>query len=64
MPDVQDPKRYLGLTLPVSSYKLFCSVLNPRLNDWAEQNGAVVEEQNGFKTNRSCVDHIHSLVSM
>ena len=64
MPDVHDPKCYRGIALAVSSYKLFCSVLNSRLNDWAEQNGAVVEEQNGFRTNRSCIDHIYSLVSI
>ena len=64
MPDVHDPKCYRGISLAVSSYKLFCSVLNSRLNDWAEQNGAVVEEQNGFRTNRSCIDHIYSLVSI
>ena len=64
MPDVQDPKCYHGISLAVSSYKLFCSVLNSRLKDWAEQNEAVVEEQNGFRTNRSCIDHIHSLVNI
>ena len=52
MPDGRDPKCYRGISLAVSSYKLYCSVLNSRLNDWAEQNGAVVEEQNGFRTNR------------
>ena len=52
------------ITLAVSSYKLFFSVLYSRLNDWAEQNGVLVQEQNGFRTNRSCIDQIHSLVSI
>jgi hypothetical protein len=56
--DSRDPNCYRGITLAVSSYKVFCSVLNARLNDWADQNGIIVEEQNGFRKNRSCIDDI------
>jgi hypothetical protein len=62
--DSRDPNCYRGITLAVSTYKVFCSVLNARLNDWADQNGIIVEEQNGFRKNRSCIDHISSLVNI
>jgi len=59
-----DPSCYRGITLASSSYKLFCSVLNSRLMDWVEQNCILADEQNGFRRNRSCVDHVTSLVSI
>ena len=42
-------------------YKIHCSVLNHRLTQLAEQNDILAEEQNGFRPNRSCTDHLITL---
>ena len=41
--------------------KLYTSALNIRLNYFAEDNDLIVEEQNGFRSDRSCLDHIFTL---
>ena len=62
--DVRDPSLYRGITLVVASYKLFCSVLNSRLQIFAEENDLIHDEQNGFRPKRSCTDHLMSLVNI
>ena len=41
--------------------KLYTSALNIRLNKFAESNDLIVDEQNGFRADRSCLDHIFVL---
>ncbi len=55
---------YRGITLASSVYKIYCSILNHRLNQWAEANGLVEDEQNGFRKSRSCQDHLSSLATI
>ena len=62
--DPRDPMNYRGITLACSMYKLYCYILNARLVTWSETNGLVDDAQNGFRTNRSCVDQISSLTSI
>ena len=64
MIDPRDPWGYRGITLANSSYKLFCSVLNNRLQTWVDQNNLLANEQNGFRKERSCLDQITSLVNI
>ncbi len=45
-------------------YKLYYGVLNSRLVGWAEVNGLMEDEQNGFRADRSCVDHLSSLTNI
>ncbi len=45
-------------------YKVYCGVLNSRLVTWAEVNQLLCGEQNGFRRNRSTVDHLSSLTSI
>ena len=45
-------------------YKLYCSILNNRVGSWCEQNDKIVDEQNGFRKNRSTTDHISSLTNI
>ncbi len=52
---------YRGITLACAMYKLYCGVLNNRLVAWTEVNGLIEDEQNGFRADRSCVDHFSSL---
>ena len=58
--DKRDPMSYRGIALAPSSYKLFCGILNNRLVKWADANGILADEQNGFRKGRSTVDHISS----
>ena len=59
-----NPEFYRGITLAAASYKLFCGILNSRLQVFAELNGLIADEQNGFRSKRSCVDHIMSVVNI
>ena len=45
-------------------YKLYCSILNHRLGRWSEDNGKIVDEQNGFRKKRSTVDHLFSFTTL
>ncbi len=62
--DQQVPLNYCGITLASSVYKIYCSILNQRLNQWAEANGLVEDEQNGFRKSCSCQDHLSSLANI
>ena len=45
-------------------YKLYSSLLNNRVLNFLEDNGLLHDEQNGFRQNRSCADHIFSISSI
>ena len=62
--DPRDPLSYRGIALASSMYKLYCSILNNRVGSWCEQNDKIVDEQNGFRKNRSTTDHISSLTNI
>ena len=62
--DRRDPLSYRGITLANSMYKLYCHILNARLTEWAEKNKIVADEQNGFRKNRSTIDHLSSLTGI
>ena len=55
---------YRGIALASAVYKIYCSVINDRLTIWAESNGLMADEQNGFRKKRSTIDHISSLTSI
>ena len=62
--DPRVPGNYRGITITSVVYKLYCSVLLHRLERWVDVNDLLVDEQNGFRRGRSCVDHISSLTSI
>ena len=62
--DRRDPLSYKGIALAPSMYKIYCFILNERLSNWSEQNGKIIDEQNGFRKKRSTVDHLSSLTSL
>ncbi|MES9880125.1 MAG: reverse transcriptase family protein [Sedimenticola sp.] len=62
--DPRDPMSYRGITLAPAMYKLYCYILNDRLSKWADENGKIAEEQNGFRRKRSTTDHIASLTNI
>ena len=55
--DKYNPMSYRGITLLSVLGKIFASVLNQRLTKWIEERGILVEEQAGFRRDRSVVDH-------
>ena len=52
------PLNYRGMSLISTVYKLYSTILNERLMLYLEKEGLLVEEQNGFRKSRSCLDHI------
>jgi len=62
--DPKVPLQYRGIALLSTIYKLYTGLLNARLLKAAEEHNVLREEQNGFRKNRSCVDHIYSLTSI
>ena len=64
--NVENVENYRGITLLSVVDKLFISILNTRLNEWAEKNHIYVEAQSGFRKGMSTVDNIfvlHSLIT-
>lgn len=62
--DVRDPMQYRGIVLLCTMNKIYCHILNARLSKWLDENNVLVDEQNGFRRMRSCIDHIFSLYSI
>lgn len=62
--DPRDPMSYRGISLAATMYKMYTSILNDRIVKWTEDNGLIVDEQNGFRKNRSTVDHLGSLTNL
>jgi len=62
--DPRDPLSYRGITLAPAMYKLYCNVLNNRMSKWIESTGKLNDEQNGFRSKRSTMDHLTTLTSI
>ena len=63
--DKNDPQNYRGITLLSCIGKLFTSIINARLNKWAEINDIFCEQQYGFREARSttdCLFIVHGLI--
>ena len=58
------PLNYRGIRLLSCLYKLYTSLLNLRMCNHCEKHGYLVDEQNGFRPDRSCQDHIYVLSSI
>ncbi len=42
-------------------YKLYSGILSNRLINFLETNGLLVDEQNGFRKSRACIEHMYVL---
>ena len=62
--NIGNVENYRGITLLSVVGKLFTSILNTRLNEWAEQYQVYVEAQSGFRKGMSTVDNIYVLHSL
>jgi len=58
------PTNYRGISLLSCIGKLYSSVINSRLLGFLETHNMLVDEQNGFRSTRACVDHLYSLTSI
>ena len=62
--DPHVPLNYRGISLLSCVCKVFTAIINRRIVNYCELGNLFVEEQNGFRKNRSCIDHIFSLTSL
>ncbi len=53
-----------GITLITVPCKIYYDILNHRLNKWLEENKVITDEQNRYRKDRSCEDHLYSLYSI
>ena len=59
--DKGDFNNYRGITILSCLGKLFTSVINARLNKFADESSLISENQTGFRKNYSTMDHIFLL---
>ena len=52
------PLNYCGISLLSNVYKMYSSIINKRITKYCDFNSVLVDEQNGFRRDRSCNDHI------
>ena len=63
----KDPRYPLNnrcITIMFCIAKMYSKPLNTRLQKFLEENEILVEEQNGFRASRSCIDHIFTLCTI
>ena len=56
--DSRDPLQNRCITIMCCVAKIYSGILNRRLQNYLEKNQILVEEQNGFRASRSCIDHV------
>ena len=59
-----DPLSYRGISLLCTSAKLYSSLLNSRLLNFLDRENILADEQNGFRADRSCLDHVFTLYTI
>ena len=59
--DPRVPMNYRGVSLLSCISKLYSAFINKRLSCYLGDSDLLADEQNGFRRNRSCEDHVFSL---
>ena len=62
--DRSRPENYRGITLLSCFGKMFTSLLNKRLGEFATQNSTISENQTGFRAGYGTTDHVFLLSSI
>ena len=62
--DPRDPLQSRCITLMCCVAKVYSKLLNTRLQKFLEQYDLLAEEQNGFRSGRSCIDHLFVLCTI
>ena len=61
--DVNDPGNYRGISLTDISSKIYGTIINKRIQQWADENNITGEVQAGFKAGYSTIDHVFTLMA-
>ena len=61
--NVNNPSNYRGISLSDASSKIYGIIINNRIQKWVDQNNITGEQQGGFKSGYSCVDHVFTLLA-
>ena len=59
--DPNDPQNYRGITICSTITKLYASILDNRIHEWAESSGVRARGQAGFRRDRGTIDNIFIL---
>ena len=59
--DPRVPLNYRGISLLSVVSKLYTALLSDRVSGYLESSNLLANEQNGFRSDRSCLDHIFTL---
>ena len=62
--DQRDPLQNRCITIMCCVAKVYSKILNARIQKYLEENKILVEEQNGFRACRSCIDHLYVLCTV
>lgn len=62
--DNRDPLGYRAIALMSIPCKIYADILNVRLSSWLEDNNILADEQNGFRKERGCIEHLYALTSI
>eukprot|EP00745_Piridium_sociabile_P004303 TRINITY_DN1254_c0_g1_i4.p1 TRINITY_DN1254_c0_g1~~TRINITY_DN1254_c0_g1_i4.p1 ORF type:complete len:981 (+),score=112.61 TRINITY_DN1254_c0_g1_i4:2532-5474(+) len=62
--DINNPDNYRGVALTSVLGKVYTNILKRRLTKWAEREEKIIEEQAGFRSGYSTIDHIFTLYSL
>ena len=62
--DKRTPLNYRGISLLSCISKVYSALVNKRLTCYLEEYNLLADEQNGFRKDRSCEDHIFTLNSI
>ena len=62
--DPRDPLQNRCITIMCCVAKVYSKILNRRIQSYLEENKIFVDEQNGFRASRSCIDHIFVLCTV
>ena len=62
--DPRIPLNNRGITLICVPAKVYADILNRRLSKWLEKHDKLADNQNGFRKDRSCLDHMYSLYTV
>ena len=62
--DPRDPLQNRCITIMCCVAKVYSKILNMRLQKYLESNKMLVDEQNGFRACRSCIDHLFVLCTV
>ena len=62
--DPRIPLNYRGISLISTVCKMYTNILYKRLISYYDSNNIIEDEQNGFRKDRSCEDHIYTLMAI